>query len=603
MAKVFCSYSHKDERMRQQLGSHMAALIREGAITLWSDHVILPGENVDNEISKNLELADIILFLVSSDFIASNYCFDIEVRRALELHEQGKSRVVPTILRDCDWHHTPFGKLKAIPTDGRPIKSWPDRDKGYRSIVGHLRTLVAEVNKGSQQIAKEVHVDLISNPPAPPKLEISKLAASEVGIAPEREGKPLDLNGFLPQLAHLIEIVDDLDRHLNDAEHAAAGGKINYVFDENVFELFLRPQRMAEYVSLFHSSRWSMDEHSRKFWRNINAQSALLAGEYLFSGSLPGQEQNYLYITPWHRDELFHRSSQMIYEFEQELPSSDIVREFLFQMAKFRTAAARATGIAINLRDDDDGTGISADIQTLREAGVPEDQLGGYLRTRVALRAIASEDRMMPMIQLQRMMSPDFFSAIRPIHHSGAPGSDGRRILADAEAWFARLQQEATRQHHDSVSNARRRQPGRPFGSLRNDALALAAVESLARDRQKAGELTVLVTGDALLYSAYRRWHLANCPDAPFLLRRVTQYAPVFSLGDREVVILPRPGILDEFLDMSMFPFNLSHFGGWRKMVTPLRGFAQSISDGAIAQLGGTFETMFSGVRTIRIGI
>ena len=83
------------------------------------------GEDFGSEISRNLEDSQIILLLISSDFIASNYCYEAEMERALELHESGKARVIPVILRPCDWQSLPFVKFQALPVNGKAITKYP----------------------------------------------------------------------------------------------------------------------------------------------------------------------------------------------------------------------------------------------------------------------------------------------------------------------------------------------------------------------------------------------------------------------------------------------------------------------------------------------
>jgi hypothetical protein len=101
-------------------------LKRQGVISTWDDRRLIAGDNIDNGIAQELEQADIILLLVSPDFLASDYCYGVEVARALERHAVGKARVIPVILRPRDWHVTAFGK--AAPPDGRPVTKWTDPD-------------------------------------------------------------------------------------------------------------------------------------------------------------------------------------------------------------------------------------------------------------------------------------------------------------------------------------------------------------------------------------------------------------------------------------------------------------------------------------------
>ena len=120
---LFISYNHLDDAHREKLVTHLSSLKRNGHIKDWSDRKITAGEEWKGQIDENLKNAEIILFLVSSDFIASDYCYDIEVRTALEMHENKKAKVIPVILRHCDWKETPFAKLKALPSDAKPVSS------------------------------------------------------------------------------------------------------------------------------------------------------------------------------------------------------------------------------------------------------------------------------------------------------------------------------------------------------------------------------------------------------------------------------------------------------------------------------------------------
>lgn len=140
MANVFFSYSHKDEALRDELEVHLAMLKREGVISAWHDRKILAGDELNGQIHARLSDAQVILLLVSPDFLASAYCYDVEVKRAMELQAEGKARVIPVILRPSDWQaSTPFAKLLAVPTDGKPITKWPDRDEAWLNVVQQLR--------------------------------------------------------------------------------------------------------------------------------------------------------------------------------------------------------------------------------------------------------------------------------------------------------------------------------------------------------------------------------------------------------------------------------------------------------------------------------
>lgn len=142
MVSVFFSYSHKDEALRDQLEGHLAQLKHQGLIDAWYDRRIVAGDSVDNAIFNKLEAADIILLLVSSDFISSAYCYSREMARAMERHHAGQARVIPVILRHCDWSSAPFGKLMAAPRDGKPVMAWPDRDEAFTDVAKQVRLAV-----------------------------------------------------------------------------------------------------------------------------------------------------------------------------------------------------------------------------------------------------------------------------------------------------------------------------------------------------------------------------------------------------------------------------------------------------------------------------
>jgi internalin A len=145
--KVFYSYSHVDGELRNEFQKHLSILGRQGAIKEWHDREITAGEEWERKIDHNLERADLILLLVSADFLASDYCYEIEMTRGMNRHEAGEARVIPVILRSCEWHAAPFGKLKALPNDGKPVKSkhWHDMDEAFADVAKGIRKAVEEL--------------------------------------------------------------------------------------------------------------------------------------------------------------------------------------------------------------------------------------------------------------------------------------------------------------------------------------------------------------------------------------------------------------------------------------------------------------------------
>jgi len=142
MTTLFFSYSHRDETLRDELEIHLSTLKRQGVIETWHDRRITAGEEVHKEISNYLQTADLILLLVSPYFLASDYCYHVEMMYALERHQRGEARVIPVILHPCDWQHTPFGRLLATPTDGKPISKFPNQHEAFLEVTQAIRKAV-----------------------------------------------------------------------------------------------------------------------------------------------------------------------------------------------------------------------------------------------------------------------------------------------------------------------------------------------------------------------------------------------------------------------------------------------------------------------------
>ncbi|WP_437682888.1 TIR domain-containing protein [Sorangium sp. So ce131] len=140
--RLFFSYSHRDEALRDELEIHLALLKREGLLQGWHDRRIGAGADWAGQIDKNLDEAEVILLLVSADFIASDYCFDKEMKRALARHDAGQARVIPVILRTTDWHSAPFAKLQALPKEARPVTLWQDRDEAWTDVALGIRRAI-----------------------------------------------------------------------------------------------------------------------------------------------------------------------------------------------------------------------------------------------------------------------------------------------------------------------------------------------------------------------------------------------------------------------------------------------------------------------------
>jgi len=150
--KVFCSYSHKDESLVNELFLHLSVLRRQGVIEGRHDREVPAGAEWEEAIDFRLNDAQLILLLISSDFLASDYCYDIEMKRAMERQEAGEAVVIPIILRPCDWRGAPFDKLQPLPPNGKPITTWTDRDEAFVTVVKGILQLVENSLRPPQTI-------------------------------------------------------------------------------------------------------------------------------------------------------------------------------------------------------------------------------------------------------------------------------------------------------------------------------------------------------------------------------------------------------------------------------------------------------------------
>jgi len=153
--EIFFSYSHKDEAFREQLETNLSMLKRQGLINPWTDRMITAGEEWKGQIDDNLKLANIVLLLVTANFLASDYCYDIEMTRAMAMHDAGEVCVIPVILTPVEgWEHSPFSKLQVLPRDGKPVTQWSDRDEAFVNVAQGIRKAIERIlNQNNKKVA------------------------------------------------------------------------------------------------------------------------------------------------------------------------------------------------------------------------------------------------------------------------------------------------------------------------------------------------------------------------------------------------------------------------------------------------------------------
>jgi hypothetical protein len=172
MPKLFISYSHADEAYRAKIQTVIKSL-RLPNLTVWDDREFEAGDEYARIILEWLRAADLILLLISHDFMASDYCYNIELPIALERHTEGTAKVLPIIVRACNWQKHSFGKLYAIPsdgkTDGKPIADFPNPDHAYQQVGESIQKAIAQSRAQTNFSESALNPFIYGNPVPPEK--------------------------------------------------------------------------------------------------------------------------------------------------------------------------------------------------------------------------------------------------------------------------------------------------------------------------------------------------------------------------------------------------------------------------------------------------
>lgn len=338
----------------------------------------------------------------------------------------------------------------------------------------------------------------------------------------------------LRQLLRLVDLSLDLDRNLDDSNFADEGGEILYVLDENIFEIFIRPFRHTDSVETFYGDIWSPDGQSDASWRSFEAQAALLTSEFLLSQSLPGSSHGIISMTAPHRWELAHRIEELTNEFHARLNKSDNTQLGRDLSRKFGAIAALIGGTVADEISEMVDPRLDGDLGRLQNSGETEEFLSRFRAARMAVEVLANDDSIEPIEQLRRIVTPPLRNRLRTVNLAHQPkGKELTKIEDDARRWFEALVAELAKPGHRQRKRARQG----ASKALWNDARSLAYLTWLA-GRLDPGVRLAFVTGDNLLFDAYRRWHSqgagkgADIPSEPFILRRATQYSPIFNPHD-----------------------------------------------------------------------
>jgi hypothetical protein len=338
--------------------------------------------------------------------------------------------------------------------------------------------------------------------------------------------------------------------------------EIIYVFDQTVLEMFIAlDDEPRKYSAAFHLAEWrDFDETTRlqigesaleEIWTSFNRQTAIITGEYLLSGRLPGQIDGQFYMTRGHYEEFGRAVDRRSIESEKEFKRiGESITQNVIGLNKLFSE-----GNASELNGDpylsDDLRGLFGD------SFLNSEKSAEFRRARRMANALSNAAPLGQIRQLSRVMSAEILDRIVPLDLR-FPSADGP--LPDAGLYW---------QWMDTIEAANRRRAAimgysRERGNVKNDAEAIAHVQWIARTQLLAHERIVFVTGDALLSSAYAKWHkdrVIKDPGEPRVLRKIQQYAPILNLGDMHTGITRTTKIFDmlrEGVETSLLAFNLS---------------------------------------------
>lgn len=147
--RLFISYAAADDELCIEMLAHLSVLRRQQLIDVWHQQKIISGDAIQAQQQAHLNEADVVLLLLSADFLESDLCTGFEMRRALEMYGAGRAQVVPVLLRPADWRNSPLGHLRPLPGDGRPITSWTDRDEAWEAVTSGLRRILLHLERQS----------------------------------------------------------------------------------------------------------------------------------------------------------------------------------------------------------------------------------------------------------------------------------------------------------------------------------------------------------------------------------------------------------------------------------------------------------------------
>ncbi|MBA2285722.1 MAG: TIR domain-containing protein [Ktedonobacteraceae bacterium] len=153
---IFYSYAREDKKLRDRLEKHLSILKCQNLVSHWHNVEIDAHQEWQDSNNLYLDMANIILLLLSPGFMASDRSYNMQMKRVLNRHETGEARVIPVLLRPVYWQETPFAKLKILPSNARPVVKWRDRDEAFVNVIEELQKVIRELTAEIQTRGVEI---------------------------------------------------------------------------------------------------------------------------------------------------------------------------------------------------------------------------------------------------------------------------------------------------------------------------------------------------------------------------------------------------------------------------------------------------------------
>jgi hypothetical protein len=277
--RIFISYASPDEALRKELDRHLSLLKREGIVDTWTFRDIDAGSDWHSTIHAQLEAAEIILLLVSASFIESDYCWDIELRRALQRHREGTARVVPIILRDCDWSSASFAAIQALPPAAKPVMRWRPRDRAWVAVADALRRIATAPPATSAQREEQI-------PPPESAVQRARRLAIDSRVRKAREEK-LKHEGFSAVQSEAEAVYRALEAKAAEITSSVAETQMESGWRNDHCVMRLKPLREKVY---------ELSLHCCQYVDMFAIENSHLNARLLFGGMILPQERDVGYF-------------------------------------------------------------------------------------------------------------------------------------------------------------------------------------------------------------------------------------------------------------------------------------------------------------------